>query len=323
MAGGGGNSNTFYGLKAVGNTVGVLIAETAKFGMGPDYFINPSLLSNSVAGMAVFGDAWPTDIHRFGGAPEANGGGPSTVVIDGHVIKQASIYANRARITLTEVSIEEAAINPFIRAENDATVILNNVSGYGRWDGTLVSADATSTTTLEGRLDVIGSIENVVAYPSVMKSTGYIRMYGVPLTSGLVGNATTLAIIDSRGAVSSSAGTDAVIGRVTTVHHTATLGSQETNRVSFGNLETGIRVANFLVSILVRSSVDCSYTLAAYGDGYTRTRVPLLAGQWTRVVIFKPESSKEEGFVLMGWPEEAIGPTVSFARLETTTGASN
>ncbi len=321
VAGGGGNSNTFYGLKAVGNSVGVLIADSAKFGMGPDYFIDPSMLSNSVAAMAVSGNTWPADIHWFGGAPEANGGGPSAITIDGHLIKQASIYANHARITLTEVTIEEAAVNPFIRGENDSTIVLNNISGYGRWDGILVSVDATSTTTLEGRLDALGSIENVVAYPSAIRSSGYVRIYGVPLRPNFSNNASTLSIVDSRGSVSSGAGNDAVMGRVVTVHHMTAVGTQETNRVNFGNV--GSPAGSLLVSILVKSSLDCSYILAAHGDGYSAIRVPLLAGRWTRIVIFKPESSKEKEFILMGWPDDATGPTVSFANLETTTGTSN
>ena len=125
-SGGGGNSNTFYGLKVVGSTVGVLIVANSKFGMGADYFINPSLLENSAAAMAVFGNTWPTDIHWYGGAPEHTGerGGPATVTIDGRLIKHACIYANLARVSLSDVSIAEATVDPFIRAENSSGVIL-------------------------------------------------------------------------------------------------------------------------------------------------------------------------------------------------------
>ena len=129
--------------------------------MGADYFVNPSLLENSTAAMAVFGNTWPTDVHWYGGAPEhtAEKKAQATVTIDGRVVKQASIYANFAKVTLNEVAIAEASVSPFVRAENSSLITLNNVFGYGNPSGLLVSADATSTTALEGSLSATGMIE--------------------------------------------------------------------------------------------------------------------------------------------------------------------
>lgn len=325
MAGGGGNSNTFYGLKAVGNTVGVLVAETSKFGMGANYFVNPSFLSNSVAAMAVFGNVWENDIHWYGGAPEENGGGASTITIDGHVVKQASIYANHARIILTETSIAEAKINPFIRAENSSAVLLDNISGYGRWDGTLVSTDSTSTTTLEGHLSTLGTIQNVIAYPSVLRTSGYVRMFGAPvvLSNPLVpnrfsGNPITPPVADSKGAVSSRIETDRQMGPVRSVVHAKVRGSQEDNRANFGDVISAptSHPSNILVSILVKASVNCTYALGGYADSHSVTLVPLIAGNWTRVVILKARAAAGTGFTLVGWPDDSSGPTLSFSRLE-------
>jgi hypothetical protein len=321
-SGGGGNSNTFYGLKAVGNAVGVLVADSGAFGMGPNYFINPSLLSNSVAAMAVFGNKIPSEIHWYGGAPEVNGSGSEVIRIDGRLIKRSTIYANLARITLTEVEIEEAKITPVIRAENSSAITLNNVSGYGRWDGTLVSADRSSSTSLQGRLEVLGTIENVASYPTLLATSGYVRMFGAPsrfpessLGAGQESNSLILRPLDFHGALVTPEGRDQAYGTLITVRHAPEPGSQENNRISFGTVAGPAVGTPVLATVLVKSNVDCLYSLAAYADGYTRSRVPLTANQWTRVVILQGKSTGKK-FMLIGWPEDARGPTISFAGLQ-------
>ncbi len=322
MSGGGGNSNTFYGLKAVGNTVGVLIADIGVFGMGPNYFLNPSLLSNSVAAMAVFGNRVPSEVHWYGGAPEVNGSGPEAIRIDGRLIKRSTIYANLARITLTEVEIEEAKINPVIRAENSSAITLNNVSGYGRWDGTLVSADHGSSTSLQGRLEVLGTIENVVSYPALLSSSGYVRMFGAPARFpesglGMIQERTFIKLhpVDFRGSFATGEGRDPAYGSVITVHHAPEPGSQEKNRINFGNVVESDGDRPVLATVLLKSNVDCLYNVGAYADGYSRTRVPLLANHWKRVVILQGKSTGKK-FMLIGWPEDARGPIISFAGLQ-------
>jgi hypothetical protein len=332
-AGGGGNSNTFYGLKVVGSTVGVLIAANSTLGMGADYFVNPSLLENSTAAMAVFGDRWPTDIHWYGGAPEHTGEtkGTGPVAIDGRVVKPASIYASLARINLTEVSIAEAKVSPFMRAENFSEVILDNVSGYGNWAGTLVSADLSSTTSLQGHIDAVGTIENVISYPAVLRTGGYFRMFGPAFFSSnpdipnmFLGNANAPAVTDVRGTSSSTTTKDRQMGYVTTIGHAPRPGTQDNNRVNFGDV-VSVQTqdpSDILVSILLKSSLTCNYILAGYADGYTTTVVPLEAGRWTRVIILKAKAKPGEGFTLVGWPSDSSGPTVSFTKLEVLAAPS-
>lgn len=326
-AGGGGNSNTFYGLKVVGSTVGVLIAANSEFGMGADYFVNPSLLENSAAAMAIFGRKWETDVHWYGGAPEHTGerGGQQTATIDGRFVQHASIYANLARVILNDVFVAEATINPFIRAENHSEVVLNNISGYGNTAGTLVSADSTSTTSLQGNISSVGTIENVATYPSRLNTSSYYRIVGAPLIStnlnipnAFAGNANSPSVADIRGAKTSSTSTDSVMGPVTNVTYAATPGTQETNRVNFGNLVSSRQAdqQDIVVSILLKASVDCTYVLEAYGDGYTATPVRLEAGKWTRGIIVKPKTRPGAGFTLVGWPSDLSGPTISFSKLE-------
>jgi hypothetical protein len=325
--GGGGNSNSFYGLKVVGSTVGVLIAADSSLGMGADYFFNPSLLENSTAGMAVFGETWPTDIHWYGGAPEHTGENKrtGTITIDGRVVKPASIDANLARISLTEVSIAEASVSPFIRAENSSEIILNNVSGYGNWAGTLVSADSSSTTSLQGYMNIVGTIQNVISYPSVLRTSGYVRMSGSPLFSSnsnipnsFIGNSDAPPVTDIKGSLSVALTNDQQMGPVTTVKHSATVGTQENNRVNFGNIvsRAGAFSGDILVSVLVKASVDCDYVLAGYADGYSATTVRLEAGKWVRIVILKAKVKMGTGFTLVGWPIDSNGPTVNFSKLE-------
>jgi len=277
--------------------------------------------------MAVFGKTWPTDIHWYGGAPEHTGekNGTGPVTIDGRTVKPASIYANLARINLSEVLIAEASVNPFIRAENSSETILDNVSGYGNWAGTLVSADSSSTTSLQGHISTVGMIQNVISYPSVLRTGGYIRMFGPPLFSSnpdipnsFTGNSNAPHVADIRGSLSAASTNDRRMGPVTTVVHTAVPGTQENNRVNFGNVVSSPATvpSDILVSILLKASVNCSYVLEGYGDGYTATIVPLEAEKWTRVVILKAKAKAAEGLILVGWPTDSNGPTISFSKLE-------
>ena len=102
------------------------------------------------------------------------------------------------------------------------------------------------------------------------------------------------------------------------MNHSATVGTQENNRVNFGNIVS--RAAAFsgdiLVSVLVKASVDCDYVLAGYADGYSATTVRLEAGKWVRIVILKAKVKMGTGFTLVGWPIDSNGPTVNFSKLE-------
>jgi hypothetical protein len=276
--------------------------------------------------MAVFGHAAPAEVHWYGGAPEVNGGGPPSITIDGHLIPQSTIYANFARLTLTEVEIAEAKISPVVRAENSSSITLDNISGYGRGDGTLVSADRSSTCTLEGRIDVLGTIENVIAYPQVLASPAYVRISGAPsislnreIPNSFSGDAMTPHPADIRGAVSSGASQDPLMGTVTTVQHAGIRGTQESNRVNFGNIPANAE-SWFLLSVLLKSSVDCNYVLGGYADGASTTHVQLTAGEWTRVVIYRGKPSAK-GFTLVGWPDDTRGPAVSFTGLQILVGS--
>jgi hypothetical protein len=321
---GGGNSNTFYGLRAVHNTVGVLISESTSFGQGPNYFINANLLSNTVAGYAVFGKVGEA-LHIIGGTTEVNGGGPSTSTIDGRVIKRAAIYSNFAAVYVSQFYVAEATISPWAIIDNKSRLTLDNVYGYGNPAGTLVTSDASSKVFLQGVIDTTGAIQNVFAYPSTLSGGGHLKISGVPVVSldegipnAYAGNAMAPAFEDIEGSASQGTETDRQMGPVRAVTHAAFQGSSKKNRANFGKLLAvpTKETSDMLLSILLKSSVNCTYAMEGVDIPNSAFQFPLLAGQWTRVVLYVGEQGAGSSFTLVGYPTDSSGPTVSFARLE-------
>jgi hypothetical protein len=162
-AGGGGNSNSFRDLNVVGygaadsrSAVGVLQAVLGTFSQGANYFYNFVPLSNSVAGMAVFGaNSSQSTVYVDGGSPEVNGGGATSVTIDGFTVKRASTYINFAFLFWHNVSIAEATVTPVIQGENYSQINLENPYGYGNASGQITACDATSATYLRGTVNTI------------------------------------------------------------------------------------------------------------------------------------------------------------------------
>jgi hypothetical protein len=67
---------------------------------------------------------------------------------------------------------------------------------------------------------------------------------------------------------------------------------------------------------LLKASVDCDYAIGRYGDGYSTVHIPLVAGEWRRVVIYQSRLPAGREFTLAGWPDDASGPAVSFTALQ-------
>jgi hypothetical protein len=192
-----------------------------------------------------------------------------------------------------------------------------------------VSADSSSTTSLQGDMNVVGTIQNVISYPSVLRTSGYVRMSGSPLFSynsnvpnSFIGNSDAPSVTDIKGASSVALTNDQQMGPVTTVKHSAMAGTQENNRVNFGNIVSRSVAfsGEIMVSILVKASVNCDYVLAGYADGYSATTVHLEAGKWVRIVILRAKGKMGAGFTLVGWPIDSNGPTVNFSKLEESRG---
>ena len=162
-AAGGGQSNHFNNLTVVGagnftTPVCVLLYEQGStLSMGPNYFTNFTPQSCSVAAMGIIGSPeWQTITYINGGAPEHDGGGASSVTIDGVTIKQASTYQNHGFLYWTNVQLEEATINPVVFSENNSQAIfLNPVGGNGRQ--IFSQTDSTSESYVFGKNNTAGN----------------------------------------------------------------------------------------------------------------------------------------------------------------------
>jgi hypothetical protein len=162
-ASGGGNSNSFRDLSVVGygagdsrTVVGVLQAVLGSLSQGANYFYNFVPLSNSVAGMAVFGaNSSQSTVYVDGGSPEVNAAGDTSVTIDGFTVKRASTYVNFAYLFWHNVSIAEATVTPVILGENYSQMNLENPYGYGNASGQITACDATTTTNIRGTVNTI------------------------------------------------------------------------------------------------------------------------------------------------------------------------
>ena len=156
-SGGGCNSNYYDNINiATGCTVGTIYGyQGTTFSPGGNTFKNPVIQNCSVASQANFGNPnicsgilCQSAMYIDSGAPENNGGGASSVTIDGFTIKQASVYVNYTDLFYSNVDVAEATITPIIDAENNSIVQLFNPGGGA--GQTFVTTDATSMTQLLG-----------------------------------------------------------------------------------------------------------------------------------------------------------------------------
>lgn len=155
--GGGGNSNSFYDLNITGianslSPVCVLLQSVGStFVQAPNYFYNLTTQSCSVAGTAIMNAnaTFPSSTYIYGGAPEVDGGGASTVTIDGVTISQASFYVQKGQLFVENMYVAEATINPIFYGVSGSTFFLRNVGGTAG-NQQFTKTDSTSTTVLDG-----------------------------------------------------------------------------------------------------------------------------------------------------------------------------
>lgn len=328
--GGGGNSNTFYGLKTGSNTVGTLIYADTAIGQGANYFINHSCLANSVNCMAAFGNSFQTDVHWYGGAPENNASGSATATVNGKVVKKSTFYGNLANLFWTDVSIAEASADPVILLENHSQGTITNPSGYGPQFGRVVQADSTSYVGLEGTLSGNGEYQNVTSFPSNI-TAGRGAMAGAPISylnssvpNAYAGNPLTPPFSSTTGTSSNATAVDSLYGTVNTVTFAASAGSSSSNEIQIANAipNTTAVTSDYLFSILVKASATTTvsfYSQYSGGNsGFVFTNsLTLQGGQWTRVVMYSYGIGAGNSAFLTMFPLDSAGATVSFTRLET------
>lgn len=322
--GGGGNSNTFYGLKGGSNSVGILIYADTSIGQGANYFINPSLLSSTTTGLCAFGNTFAVDTHWYGGAPEATGGGPSTLTVQGKTCKQGTIYGSLADFYMNDLSIADATSDPWSILETSSHIYFSNPRGYGKQVGVLVQSDATSGASIDGPMSAMGTVQNVIDWPSTIQTVSFAKMYGGPklwytpiVSNVFTGNSQTPAFADINGASSQVTAYDPVYGIVSTVTFAGSAGSKNTNRANFGGQGTSIAtIDDFLVSFHVKSSVNALIACGDFSQNNSFQNVNLIAGQWTRVVLEEGVIAANAGIIPLCNAADSAGATVSFTGLE-------
>jgi len=324
VAGGGGNSNSFYGLQAVNNVVGVLQAPIGTWPQGQNYFFNPTINGNSLAAFAVFSGT----LHLYGGAPEANAQGSiPSATIDGFTVKRATLYANKARVFFTDVEDQDARTNPLYVLESHTTLSLLNSGGYGNTGGTAVSADSTSKVLEEGSHGYLGTMNGVAAWPSSLYfGTSWYTLAGSPITTtgsdipnAWSANSFDIPFGDINGSLSQQPSHDPLYGAVNSVTHASSVGTQESNRVRIGTVIPALsQTSDMVISVLLKANKDCAYSVGAYG-GYV-TKVSLAANTWTRVLLVAPQQPSGTGVTLVAYPADSTGPTVSWTRLMAYAG---
>ena len=188
---------------------------------------------------------------------------------------QATYYASNAAVEMESWSVSDASSTPEFLMQNGSTLVLRNVRGYGTPTGQLVNCDGTSGVSFEGRCDCIGTSRGVLRYPDAVKASNVSKYIGTPLiiknplvANAFTGNPMTLAFSDTAGAIAGSA-SDPLYGPISTVIHAASSGSQDSNRFLFNPACTLSVASDIAVSILVKASAACSYSIGFYGNNFS------------------------------------------------------
>lgn len=327
---GGGNSHDHYGLHVAGKEVGVLVNGTLfAGGVHSINFYNPQILGNTVCGMAFF-DANAT---IYGGAPESNASGAATVVVDGKTVKKSSMYLNNSTVRADNLQIAESSCNPCFLLETNSKLTLKDATGYGLSSGTLVSADASSTVTLEGSYGCIGIVQNVSSWPDAFHvQTAQQVLYGTPVLS--IDSSVSMLYSDKApilvaGGTTPPTGTyveDSNMGYCRQIAFTANAGSVSANLATV-TLGSAAGSKDSVLSVLIVAGSDCTlgfnlYDGAAYDAINSQGGVSLKAGVVTRLLIAR------SGIAAGTWqwiffPVDASGPTIKFSNLIVYQGTPN
>lgn len=333
-AGGGGNSHDHHGFQATVKEVGVVLNGTNfAGGVHSNNFYNPQILTNSVCGMAFF----TANATIYGGAPEANGSGASTVVVDGKTVKKSSMYLNASTVRVENMHSAEASCNPHFLLETGSVLTLHNFSGYGGTaaDVLLVSADSTSGVVLEGLFNSTATVQNVLSWPDsiVLPAASQLLMYGTPVHR--IDPTISPVYAEQAGAWSSSSNSaptanafaeDADLGYCRSVTFQGVVANFAGN-TSFVKMALGTPAASqdSLFTWLVKSDIDCKMKMdvrdGASFNQLNPTEINLVAGKVTRIVAGK-KNIATGAWVLYFGPNDTNTATLKISNLQLYQGAA-
>jgi len=328
------SSNTFVNLKTAspGSGVNVILQNSNTGGQtqSDNLFINHQCQNGTVACIAMFGGTSGFMSAKWiGAAPELNGGGAASIVIDGLTIKQAGAwYLNNSHATLDHIEFSDATANPDMLLESGSFVNIVNSGGGGPQFNKLITADATSFVNLGGDISINGIIQNVATYPATI-SAGRGAMIGSPISylnsavpNAYTGNPLTPPFSVTTGTISNATAVDSQYGTVNTVALAASAGSTSTNLFTVANAIPSQGVtSDFLSTFLLMASADTA--LECYGHfsggdmGVKFTNVPLYANRWSQIKMWTYNIASAHPVDLSCFPDDSAGATVSITRLES------
>jgi hypothetical protein len=314
---GGGNANSFYGIRFQGNTVGCMIV-TNGLALHNNQLYGGTFQGNTVCGLYTLGFSAGNPVSGLyisGAHFEANGSGAATVVIDGHTVKKSDCHFVQTKVTLANLEIA-STLNPSIIAETGSVVTLRDVSGYGAPTGTVVSCDATSYAYEYGQGIGVG-IKTIESYGD-LGTIGSVAVIGAPKiefglfrNDSLMPNPAIPLLDNTTGATAVAVAKDASFGLVSTIQFAASVGNVGTNRNYWYN-GAGTTGEYFLFSVLVKSSADTVIRFDTQLDGTFKVfDATLKAGKWKRIVV-AGQTVSATGLQVYCYPTDSVGATLSF-----------
>jgi len=133
-------------------------------------------------------------------------------------------------------------------------------------------------------------VQNIQKWPSSFFSRSTFAGYGSPVfytarMANLFAGNPMQPFKSSTGVVSIGTDLDTVFGTVAKITFAPTSGNSETNRVFLGAPPTPSVAFDYVMSVLLKSNIDCSVTFGSYPANAVGETIPLAAGNWTRAVV--------------------------------------
>lgn len=335
---GGGSTLDLFNLKLLQNSEGLVFynPNAGTLAVQNDIHLwNPTLNGNTVNSIAVVSVATApvTIVYIHGLTSEGNGGGASTITVDGNVIPRSVVYASNSWLIIDHPTPADSSATPWGSAVNGSNITVEDVNGYGNAAGVFLQADLTSTTALTGTTSLLGQAQNLVTYPNSLLPNGTLRTSGAAQTryTSLVPNMTSynpltpVASTLGTGTTCTTA-TDATYNLVTSCTHAASVGSGSTNFAEWNNILTGSLgvTQDFWVKISVRATTacNCRYEIITTPTPFADQEFTL-TNQWQDIRLYLPAQASGQFMNLFAFPLDSSGATVYFTGLEVVTGATN
>lgn len=207
---------------------------------------------------------------------------------------------------------------PCVLAENGATLVMHNISGYGSVAGVFMEADDTSRIYETGLCHLIGRRYGLYSYghPTMLTQKTFVLGRNTTLSpSREIPNQYSGANLDPMApeGFGSPSTVEALVNGQNTreITFAASAGDSSTNRWATQTSPTSDTTAYRYVSLLIRSDRDASFRGGLRGAGNDSDQdFSLFAGKWYRLVsIIEAVNTTSTNFFL--WPTDSAGAVVN------------